>query len=159
MPLFNAQGNEAAMHTATEMLHRQLHAYSDSWRWDRDRSIAAWELETWLETGLSIFRLIRGLDEHLGRGSAAADVGDDAGREVGGLYEEWLRNAAGPLGRLNELEAQGCSVADAGEFRQAEREARGVLHVPLDTVLGEKFDSRESLVPKVDEGGGRQYPA
>ena len=48
---------------------------------------------------------------------------------MGDLYAEWLRNAAGPMGRLNELEAQGCSVADAGEFRDAEREARGVLRV------------------------------
>ena len=132
------------MHTAAELLHRQLHAYSDSWRWDRERSIAPWELETWIETGLSIFRLIRRLDEHLG------------GPEVSGLYREWLLNATGPLGRLNELEASGRTVADAGEFRDAEREARGVLHVPLDAALPA---GGERLVPEVGASADQQFPA
>ena len=136
------------MHTATELLERQLHAYSDSWRWEQDRSIPGWELEGWLETGLSIFRLIRRLGEQLGtRG------------EVCGLYEQWLRNAAGPLGRLSELEAQGCAVADAGEFRDAEREARGVLHVPLDAALGSGVRCRDAVVPDVSEGVTQQLPA
>jgi hypothetical protein len=138
------------MHTATELLERQLHAYSDSWRWEQDRSIPGWELEGWLETGLSIFRLIRRLGEQLGtRG------------EVCGLYEQWLRNAAGPLVRLNELEGQGQAVADAAEFRDAEREARGVLQVPLDAVLGAGTigHCRESVVPDVGQGVPHQLPA
>lgn len=137
------------MHNATELLHRQLHAYSDSWRWDRERALAPWEVEGWLEEGLSIFRLIRRLDEHLG--------GSD--RQVSELYEQWLRGAAGPLGRLRELEARGCAVADASEFREAEREARGVLHVPLDAALGEHARSDDSIVPLVGEGLGQQFPA
>jgi hypothetical protein len=132
------------MHTATEMLHRQLHNYSDSWRQDRGRALAPWELEAWLETGLSIFRLIRRLDEHLG------------GAEVAELYEQWLRNAAGPLGRLNELEAQGCSVADAGDFRDAERAARGVMHVPVDAILS---DRHADVVPDVTDHAGHSFPA
>jgi hypothetical protein len=136
---------ESTMHTATELLHRQLHAYSDSWRQERERAQAPWEVEAWLETGLSIFRLIRRLDEHLG------------GAEVGALYEQWLRNAAGPLGRLNELESQGCPVADAGDFREAEREARGVLHVPLDGALA---DARPgAAIPDVTETGLQAFPA
>ena len=142
------------MHNATDLLHRQLHAYSDSWRFDSGREIPPWELEGWLEAGVSIFRLIRRLDEHLGEGGGA-------GREVGGLYAEWLRNAAGPLGRLNELEAQGCAVADAGEFRDAEREARGVLHVPLDAVLGHSrhVTSEGPTIPQIGEGMGQCFPA
>ena len=132
------------MHTATELLHRQLHAYSDSWRWERGRTIAPWELEAWLETGLSIFRLIRRLDEQFGE------------REVSGLYREWLVNATGPLGRLNELEASGRSVADAGEFREAEREARGALHVPLDAVL--PTTGQHASVPDASGGASGQLP-
>ena len=133
------------MNSATELLHRQLYAYSDSWRQERERPLAPWELEGWLETGLSIFRLIRRLDEHLG------------GAEVGGLYEGWLRNAAGPLGRLNQLEAQGCSIADAGDFRDAEREARGVLHVPLDAVVPGARPG--AAVPDVTGAGMHSLPA
>jgi hypothetical protein len=138
------------MHTATELLQRQLDAYADSWRWEQDRSIPGWELEGWLETGLSIFRLIRRLDEHLGARGAVSD-----------LYEQWLRNAAGPLGRLNELEAQGCGVADAAEFRDAEREARGVLHVALEAILGNgaRDDSRDTVVPGLGDSVGHQFPA
>ena len=141
------------MHNTTELLHRQLHAYSDSWRFERGRQIAPWELEGWLEAGVSIFRLIRRLDEHLG-GSAGS-------RELSDLYADWLRNAAGPMGRLNELEAQGCSVADAGDFREAEREARGVLHVPLDAVLGQSRHATSAgpTVPQIGEGMGQAFPA
>ena len=144
------------MNNATDLLHRQLHSYSDSWRFDSGREIPPWELEGWLEAGVSIFRLIRRLDEHLGetgRGGAA--------REVADLYAEWLRNAAGPLGRLNQLEAQGCAVADAGEFRDAEREARGVLHAPLDAVLGHSrhADSAGPTVPEIGAGLGHAFPA
>jgi hypothetical protein len=158
------QRTEVAMHHATEMLHRQLYAYSDSWRCDRERSIAPWELEGWLETGLSIFRLIRGLDEYVSGESAHGESAHPAGargREVSDLYEEWLRNAAGPLGRLNELEAQGFVVADAGEFREAERETRGVLHVPLDAVLGSEARAGrgDAVVPQVGDGFGQQFPA
>ena len=138
------------MHAATELLHRQLHAYSDSWRQDRGRPLAAWELEAWLETGLSIFRLIRRLDEHLGEAG-------DRRRDVSGLYEQWLRNAAGPIGQLNQLEAQGCSIADAGDFRDAEREARGVLHVPLDAAIGAGTDP--ATVPPIGEPGPDQIHA
>jgi hypothetical protein len=133
------------MNTATELLNRQLHAYSDSWRQERDRPQAPWELEAWLETGLSIFRLIRRLDEHLG------------GAEVGRLYEEWLRNAAGPLGRLNQLEAQGCLIADAGDFRDAEREARCVLHLPLDAILPDVRPG--AAVPNITDAGVHPFPA
>ena len=141
------------MHNTTELLHRQLHAYSDTWRYERGREIAPWELEGWLEAGVSIFRLIRRLDEHLG--------GNVAAREVSDLYADWLRNAAGPMGRLNELEAQGCQVADAGEFRDAEREARGVLHVPLDAVLGHgaHASSAGQTVPQIGEAVGQAFPA
>ena len=61
------------MHNATELLQRQLHAYSDSWRFERRRDVPPWELEGWLEAGVSIFRLIRRLEEHLDgdRGAAA----------------------------------------------------------------------------------------
>ena len=143
------------MHHATEMLHRQLHTYSDSWRLDQDHSISGWELEAWVETGLSIFRLIRGLDEHL---SAAGEAG---GREANDLYHEWLRNAAGPLGRLNELEAQGGTVADAAEFREAEREARGVLHVPLDAVLesAHHAGTADAVLPPIGDAAGNHIHA
>ena len=137
------------MHTATELLHRQLHAYCDSWRQDRGRALAPWEVEAWVETGLSIFRLIRRLDEHLGEAGGRG--------EVSGLYEQWLRSAAGPLGRLNQLESQGCSIADAGDFRAAEREARGVLHVPLDAVMADA--PFEGAVPDVRDGTPGQLPA
>jgi hypothetical protein len=137
------------MHTATELLRRQLHAYSDSWRFERGREVPPWELEGWLEAGVSLFRLIRGLDERLGA------------REVNDLYTDWLRNAAGPMGRLNELEAQGCAVADAGEFRDAEREARGVMRVPLDAVLGESrhVGAAGPTVPEIGHGVGQAFPA
>ena len=144
------------MHNPTELLQRQLQAYSDSWRFERGREVAPWELEGWLEAGVSILRLIRRLDEHLGEGGRGAGA-----RDVDGLYAEWLRNVAGPMGRLNELEARGCFVADAGEFRDAEREARGVLHVPLDAVLGESrhVGAAGQTVPRIDEGMGQAFPA
>ena len=144
------------MHHATEMLHRQLHTYSDSWRAEGGGAVPPWQLEAWLETGLSIFRLIRRLDEHCGEAARASaeKCSNEDEREIDALYREWLRNAAGPLGRLSELEAAGCTVADAGEFRDAEREARGVLHVPLDAALG------AGEAPTVPEwGGGGQLPA
>ena len=151
------------MHTATEMLHRQLHDYSNSWRSGRSRAPSPWEVEAWVETGLSIFRLIRRLDEHWGEsirsGSESLSAGD--AREMSGLYEEWLRNVAGPLGRVAELEAEGCSVADAGEIRRAEREARGQLNVTLDAALragGVRHDPT-ATVPEVGEEAGRQFPA
>ena len=132
------------MHTSTELLRRQLHSYGESWYLEHDRPLAAWELEAWLETGLSIFRLIRRLDEHLG------------GAEVATLYEQWVRNAAGPLGRLGQLEGQH-AFADAAEFRDAEREARGVLHVPLEAVLP---DARpDASLPDVTSAGTHSFPA
>lgn len=141
------------MDNATELLQRRLHSYSDSWRFDAARDVPPWELEGWLEAGVSIFRLIRRLEEHLN--------GSGRGGEVGDLYAEWLRNAAGPMGRLNELEAQGCAVADAGEFREAEREARGVLHSGLDAVLGSSQHAHSAgpTVPQIGEGVGHAFPA
>ena len=133
------------MHNATELLQRQLHAFADSWRYDSAREVPPWELEGWLEGGVSLFRLIRRLGEQLGNGG-----------EVGGLYAEWLRNAAGPLGLLNQLEARGCFVADAVEFRDAEREARGVLKLPVEAALGE---SRHATVPEICNGLGGSLPA
>lgn len=149
------------MNSTTDLLHRQLHAYCDSWRLDGGREVPPWELEGWLEAGVSLFRLIRRLDEHLGESAAAGGAGTAgrAGDEVGGLYAEWLRGAAGPLERLNELEARGCAVADAGEFRDAEREARGVLHVPLDAALGGYCRSAGATVPQIGEGLGHAFPA
>jgi len=139
------------MHNTTELLQRQLHAYCDSWRFEGGRDVPPWELEGWLEAGVSLFRLIRRLDEHLG--------GKDV--DVRGLYEDWLRNAAGPMGKLNQLEAQGSFVADAGDFRDAEREARGVLHVPLDAVLGpsQHACAAGATVPDIGEGLGHSLPA
>lgn len=147
--------------TSAELLHRQLNTYCDSWRLDGGREIAPWELESWLEAGVSIFRLIRRLDEHLGETAAAGGANSAGGREreIGALYADWLRGAAGPLERLNELEAQGCSVADAGEFRAAEREARGVLHVPLDAVLSCYGESGGPTVPQIGDASGHSYPA
>jgi hypothetical protein len=80
---------------------------------------------------------------------------------VDDLYQEWLRNAAGPLGRLNELEAQGGTVADAAEFREAEREARGVLHVPLDAVLGSSHHAGtvDAVMPQLGDAAGSQIHA
>ena len=151
------------MNSAAELLHRQLHAYSDSWRLDRGRDIPPWELEGWLEGGVSLFRLIRRLDEHLGTGASASGTGSAGGsdEEVGTLYADWLRGAAGPLERLNELEAQGCAVADAGEFRDVEREARSVLRVPLDAALGSGRygDAAGATVPQIGEGMGQSLPA
>ena len=148
------------MHDASEMLHRQLHTYSDSWRAEGGGPVPPWQLEAWLETGLSIFRLIRRLDEHCGEAAraaapaAAVPCSNEDTRDIESLYREWLRNAAGPLGRLSELEAAGCTVADAGEFRDAEREARGVLHVALDAALG------AGEAPTVPEwGAAGQLPA
>ena len=149
------------MTSAADLLHRQLNAYCDSWRLDGGRDVAPWELEGWLEAGVSIFRLIRRLDEHLGETAAAGGAGPAGGREreVDALYADWLRGAAGPLGRLNELEAQGCSVADAAEFRDVEREARHVLHVPLDAMLGAYCQSAGPTLPQLDQGSGHSYPA
>jgi hypothetical protein len=139
------------MHNTTELLQRQLHAYCDSWRFENGRDVPPWELEGWLEAGVSLFRLIRRLEEHLG--------GKDA--DVRGLYEDWLRNASGPMGKLNQIEAQGAFVADAGDFRDAEREARGVLHVPLDAVLGpsQHACAAGATVPDIGEGLGHSLPA
>jgi hypothetical protein len=152
------------MHNATEMLHRQLHLYSDSLRSGRSRDLSPWEVEASLETGLSIFRLIRRLDEHWGEtvrsGSAPLSEGD--AREMSGLYEEWLRNVAGPLGRLSEFEAQGCSLADANEIREAEREARGQLNMSLDAALragGQVHHGDAATLPQVDEAAIQQFPA
>lgn len=151
------------MHQSTHLLHRQLHAYSDSWTLESGREVPSWELEGWLEGGVSLFRLIRRLDEHLGENTPSGGAGYGGGRgpEVDRLYAEWLRNAAGPLGRLNELEAQGCFVADAGEFRDAEREARGVLRVPVEAVLGSSAhaESAGATVPQIGEGLGHSLPA
>ena len=141
------------MDNATELLQRQLYRFSDSWRFESERDVPPWELEGLLEAGVSLFRLIRRLEEHLN--------GTGRGGEVGDLYAEWLRNVAGPMGRLNELEAQGCFVADAGEFRDAEREARGVLHQGLDAVLGNGQAARSAgaTVPQIGEGVGHAFPA
>ena len=100
------------MHHASEMLHRQLHTYSDSWRAEGGGPVPPWQLEAWLETGLSIFRLIRRLDEHCGEATqsgagaaaaAGAPCSNDDTRDIESLYRQWLQNAAGPLGRLSEL--------------------------------------------------------
>ena len=37
------------MHTSTQLLQRQLHAYADSWQYDSARDVPPWELEGWLE--------------------------------------------------------------------------------------------------------------
>ena len=139
------------MYSATDMLRRQMHAYSEAWRLEQDHVIGGWELETWLETGLSIFRLIRTLDERVG--SVAPEVGE--------LYAEWLGAAAGPLGRLNQMGAQAERVADATEFRESEREARGALRVPLGAVLAPSDSSRVSdvVVPEIADAGGSSVHA
>ena len=152
------------MHSATEMLHRQIQDYSQAWRGGGARE--AWEVEAWVETGLSIFRLIRTLDERRGgqfgvqNGSVAGGELTGYGCEVAGLYEEWLRNVAGALGRVAELEAAGCAVADAGEFRQAECEARGQLNLSLDAALRAGGAGEcAAAVPEMGEEVGRQFPA
>ena len=138
------------MNNTTQLLHRQLDAYSDSWRFESGREIRPWELEGWLEAGVSLLRLIRRLDEQ---------VGD--GREVSELYAQWLRNVSGPMGRLDEMEARGCRVADADDFRAAEREARGALHLPLEAVLGiaRPAGSGQAELPPIDQGMGQSFPA
>lgn len=149
------------MNSATELLHRQLHTYCDAWRLDGGRDIPPWELEGWLEAGVSIFRLIRRLDEHLGESAPAGGTGqpNSRGREVGTLYADWLRGAAGPMERLNALEAQGCAVADAGEFRAAEREARGVVGGSLDAVLSCYPPSAGATLPQIGQSTGHSLPA
>lgn len=144
------------MHNTTDLLQRQLHAYSDGWRFESERDVPPWELEGVLEAGVSIFRLIRRLDEHL-RSDGVSAASRGRGGEIGDLYADWLRSAAGPLGRLNQLESEGCFIADAGDFRSAEREARGLLHLPLEAVFGHA-DQARSAGPTVPEiGGDRGY--
>ena len=46
--------------------------------------------------------------------------------DASGNAHDFGTNVAGPLGRLAELEAEGCSVADAGEMRQAHIARGGV---------------------------------
>ena len=140
------------MNSATEMLRRQLHAYSEAWRLEQDHAVEGWELEHWIETGLTIFRLVRTLDERLGGGSESGEVNE--------LYARWLGSAAGVLGRLNEMGAQ-AAVADAGEFRDAEREARGALRMPLEAVLtpSQASHAEDVVVPEIAEAGGSSVHA
>lgn len=148
------------MHATTELLQRQLYAYSDAWRFESERDVPPWELEGVLEAGVSIFRLIRRLDEHLrSHGDAAGSRERDT--DIGALDADWLRGAAGPLGRLNQLETEGCFVTDARDFRDAVREAHGVLRLPLEAVLGqvERVDSASPTVAQIGGGPGYVFPA
>ena len=124
------------MNSATEMLRRQLHAYSEAWRLEQDHAVEGWELEHWIETGLTIFRLVRTLDERLGGGSESGEVNE--------LYARWLGSAAG-----------------AGEFRDAEREARGALRMPLEAVLtpSQASHAEDVVVPEIAEAGGSSVHA
>ena len=146
------------MTSAARLLHRQLDEYDHSFR-TGSGDAPAWLLEAWLEAGLSIFRLIRRLDEHWAESarSGAAGVTDADAREIHGLYEAWLRNVAGPVGRVGELEAAGCALADAAEIRDAQREACVHLSVPLAAALGGVGEGPD--VPSIENPGPASYPA
>lgn len=148
------------MHTTAELLQRQLYAYSDAWRFESERDVPPWELEGVLEAGVSIFRLIRRLDEHL---RLHADAAELTGREIDlrALYTGWLHGAAGPLGRLNHLEGEGYFVTDARDFRDAVREAHGVLRLPLEAVLGQgmRDDSGRPTIAPIGDGPRYVFPA
>jgi hypothetical protein len=113
----------------TQSLQNQLAAFGESWASDHADAMECWEIEGWLRIGLSLFDLIRAVDEHWSDAvrAGSAEVTGLSANEIGELYSRWLAPCELALARVKELERKGFTVKDADRFRRACRRTRLVL--------------------------------
>ncbi len=110
-------------------VQRQLEAYEESWMQDHQAAMACRDLEDTIAVGVSVFRLLRRVDdswrERVFRGTEDYAAEDD--RWLQGLFRNWLQITEGVLGAAATLSGRFGAVAGTDELEECASQGRALL--------------------------------
>jgi hypothetical protein len=126
----------------SEKVRAQLDLYAAqadpaSWRGADRRAGMHIDLEAVISLGMSLYRFFKGLDRRVSEAVQAGEyeLTEGDARRVAGWYADWLTPCDSLLATVAETESRSRKVAGAEEFRDACRDVRAILSVPLDRIL------------------------
>jgi hypothetical protein len=136
---YDIQGlaSEAVMTRTAQSLHEHLSVYQAMW----DRACGAGmeqkEVEGWLRVGLSLYEMIRAMEERWSQAAVRegklAQDGIEA-EELRRLYADWLRPAELAMTKVTELRRQGVELAGREDFQKAWAQVKLALSTDVDAV-------------------------
>jgi hypothetical protein len=109
------------MTRTAQSLHEHLSVYQAMWDRADGAGMEQKEVEGWLRVGLSLYDMIRAMDERWSQAVREGQLAQDGAEaeELRRLYADWLRPAEAAMKKLTQLRRQGVSVAGEQEFQRA----------------------------------------
>jgi hypothetical protein len=128
----------------SEKVRAQLELYAaqagpDSWRGAVATRVTGMQidLEAVVSLGLSLYHFFKQLDRRVAKAAGAGEyaLSEVDARRVAGWYVDWLTPCDSLLAAIGNAESAGHSIAGSEEFRDACRDVRAIVSIPLDRIV------------------------